>query len=160
MLKTHSKLAQQVGIEDSNIFIMDNGDVLNCNRDKAWLTKVHAGIVLIDGSGVGDVGNIVLRDRKHLAEDGLMVVVVSLDMKNFKILTGPDIVSRGFVYVRGSESLIQEATMLVRQRLQEALEKKIKEWSELKAQINEVIKPFIYEKTGRNPMILSILMEV
>jgi len=109
---------------------------------------------------VGDVGNIVLRDRKHLAEDGLMVVVVSLDMKNFKILTGPDIVSRGFVYVRGSESLIQEATALVRQRLQESLDKKIKEWSELKAQINEVIKPFIYEKTGRNPMILTILMEV
>ncbi|MBU8715701.1 ribonuclease J [Brevibacillus sp. FSL K6-0770] len=160
MLKTHSKLAQQVGIDESNIFLMDNGEVLNCNREKAWLSKVHAGIVLIDGSGIGDVGNIVLRDRKHLAEDGLMVVVVSLDMKNFKILTGPDIVSRGFVYVRGSESLIQEATLLVRQRLQEALDKKIKEWSELKSQINEVIKPFIYEKTGRNPMILTILMEV
>lgn len=160
MLKTHAKLAQQVGIEEKNIFIMDNGDVLNCSREKATLTKVPAGIVLIDGSGVGDVGNIVLRDRKHLAEDGLMVVVVSVDMKNFKILTGPDIVSRGFVYVRGSESLIQEATVLVRQKLQEALDKKIKEWTELKSQINEVIKPFIYEKTGRNPMILTILMEV
>ncbi|MFY0544539.1 ribonuclease J1 [Brevibacillus sp. H7] len=160
MLKTHSKLAQQVGIEEKNIFVMDNGDVLNCTREKATLSKVPAGIVLIDGSGVGDVGNIVLRDRKHLAEDGLMVVVVSVDMKNFKILTGPDIVSRGFVYVRGSESLIQEATVIVKQKLQEALDKKIKEWTELKSQINEVIKPFIYEKTGRNPMILTILMEV
>jgi ribonuclease J len=160
MLKTHSKLAQQVGIDEQNIFIMDNGDVLCCTREKARLSKVPAGIVLIDGSGVGDVGNIVLRDRKHLAEDGLMVVVVSVDMKNFKILTGPDIVSRGFVYVRGSESLIQEATVLVRNKLQEALDKKIKEWTELKSQINEVIKPFIYEKTGRNPMILTILMEV
>lgn len=160
MLKTHAKLAQQVGIDEQNIFVMDNGDVLCCTRESARLSKVPAGIVLIDGSGIGDVGNIVLRDRKHLAEDGLMVVVVSVDMKNFKILTGPDIVSRGFVYVRGSESLIQEATILVRNKLQQALDKKIKEWSELKSQINEVIKPFIYEKTGRNPMILTILMEV
>lgn len=160
MLKTHAKLAQQIGIESENIFVMDNGDVLRCTREKAWLDKVHAGIVLIDGSGVGDVGNIVLRDRKHLAEDGLMVVVVSVDMKNFKILTGPDIVSRGFVYVRGSESLIQEATALVKNRLQESLDRKVREWSELKSRINEVVKPFIYEKTGRNPMILTILMEV
>jgi len=160
MLKTHAKLAQQVGIDEQNIFVMDNGDVLCCTWESARLSKVPAGIVLIDGSGIGDVGNIVLRDRKHLAEDGLMVVVVSVDMKNFKILTGPDIVSRGFVYVRGSESLIQEATVLVRNKLQQALDKKIKEWSELKSQINEVIKPFIYEKTGRNPMILTILMEV
>jgi ribonuclease J len=160
MLKTHAKLAQQVGMDESNIFIMDNGDVLCCTRESAHLEKVPAGIVLIDGSGIGDVGNIVLRDRKHLAEDGLMVVVVSVDMKNFKILTGPDIVSRGFVYVRGSESLIQEATERVRAKLTEALDRKTKEWSELKSQINEVLKPFIYEKTGRNPMILTILMEV
>ncbi len=160
MLKTHAKLAMQVGIDEKNIFVMDNGDVLRCTRESATLGKVPAGVVLIDGSGVGDVGNIVLRDRKHLAEDGLMVVVVSIDMKNFKILTGPDIVSRGFVYVRGSESLIQEATVLVKQTLQEALSKKVKEWSELKAQINQVLKPFIFEKTGRSPMILTILMEV
>lgn len=160
MLKTHAKLAQQVGIDEKNIFVMDNGDVLCCTRESAHLEKVPAGIVLIDGSGIGDVGNIVLRDRKHLAEDGLMVVVVSLDMKNFKILTGPDIVSRGFVYVRGSEALIQEATELVRQQLTQALERKTREWSELKAKINEVLKPYIYEKTGRNPMILTILMEV
>ncbi|GAA4725106.1 ribonuclease J1 [Brevibacillus fulvus] len=160
MLKMHAKMAEQVGIKSENIFVMDNGDVLCCNRESAWLEKVNAGLVLIDGSGIGDVGNIVLRDRKHLAEDGLMVVVVSIDMKNFKILTGPDIVSRGFVYVRGSESLIQEATVLVRQKLASALDKKIKEWTELKSQINEVLKPFIYERTGRNPMILTILMEV
>ncbi|NGQ95994.1 ribonuclease J [Brevibacillus sp. SYP-B805] len=160
MLKTHARLAAQVGIDEKNIFVLDNGDVLCCTRERAHLEKVPAGIVLIDGSGIGDVGNIVLRDRKHLAEDGLMVVVVSVDMKNFKILTGPDIVSRGFVYVRGSESLIQEATERVRAKLTEALDRKIKEWSELKAQINEVLKPFIYEKTGRNPMILTILMEV
>lgn len=160
MLKIHANLAKQVGIAEENIFVMDNGDVLECTWDQATLSKVQAGVVLIDGSGIGDVGNIVLRDRKHLAEDGLMVVVVSLDMKNYKILTGPDIVSRGFVYVRGSETLIQEATDLVRQKLQEALGKKIKEWSELKSQINQVLKPFIFEKTGRNPMILTILMEV
>lgn len=160
MLVTHSKLAQQVGIDPRNIFILDNGDVLSCTREQASLGKVPAGVVLIDGSGVGDVGNIVLRDRKQLAEDGLMVVVVSIDMKNFKILTGPDIVSRGFVYVRGSEGLIQEATVLVRQRLTELLNRKVKEWSELKSQINQLLKPFICEKTGRNPMILTILMEV
>ncbi|MBO8164019.1 MAG: ribonuclease J [Brevibacillus sp.] len=160
MLKTHAKLAQQVGMEEKNIFVMDNGDVLACTREQATLGKVPAGVVLIDGSGIGDVGNIVLRDRKHLAEDGLMVVVVSIDMKNFKILTGPDIVSRGFVYVRGSESLIQEATVLVKQRLTELLNRKVKEWSELKAQINQVLKPFVFEKTGRSPMILTILMEV
>ncbi len=160
MLKTHAKLAVSVGMDEKNIFVMDNGDVLRCTRESAAMGKVPAGIVLIDGSGVGDVGNIVLRDRKHLAEDGLMVVVVSIDMKNFKILTGPDIVSRGFVYVRGSESLISEATELVKKTLTEALAKKVKEWSELKAQINQVLKPFIFEKTGRNPMILTILMEV
>ncbi len=160
MLKTHSKLAMQVGIEEQNIFIMDNGDCLRCTRESATVGKVPAGVVLIDGSGVGDVGNIVLRDRKHLAEDGLIVVVVSVDMKNFKILTGPDLVSRGFVYVRGSESLIQEATVLVKQKLLESMERKVRDWSELKTQINEVLKPFIFEKTGRNPMILTILMEV
>ncbi|UFJ43425.1 ribonuclease J [Brevibacillus humidisoli] len=160
MLVTHSKLAQQVGIDPENIFVMDNGDVLSCTREQATRGKVPAGVVLIDGSGIGDVGNIVLRDRKHLAEDGLMVVVVSIDMKNFKILTGPDIVSRGFVYVRGSEALIQEATVLVKQRLAELLNKKVKEWSELKSQINQVLKPYVFEKTGRNPMILTILMEV
>lgn len=160
MLKTHAKLAIQTGVEEQNIFIMDNGDVLRCTREKTAMGKVPAGVVLIDGSGIGDVGNIVLRDRKHLAEDGLLVVVVSIDMKNFKILTGPDIVSRGFVYVRGSESLITEATEIVKKTLSEALSRKVKEWSELKSQINQVLKPFIIEKTGRNPMILTILMEV
>lgn len=160
MLKTHAKLAQQVGIDEKNIFVLDNGDVLRLTRESASLGKVPAGVVLIDGSGIGDVGNIVLRDRRHLAEDGLMVVVVSIDMKQFKILTGPDIVSRGFVYVRGSEALMQEATVLVRETLQRALDRKVKEWSELKAEINEVLKPFIFEKTGRNPMILTIVMEV
>lgn len=160
MLKTHGKLAMQVGIEEKDIFVMDNGDVLRCTRESVAMGKVPAGVVLIDGSGIGDVGNIVLRDRKHLAEDGLMVVVVSIDMKNFKILTGPDIVSRGFVYVRGSESLITEATELVKKTLSDALAKKVKEWSELKSQINQVLKPYIFEKTGRNPMILTILMEV
>lgn len=160
MLKTHAKLAMQLGMDEKNIFVMDNGEVLRCTRTSTAMGKVPAGVVLIDGSGVGDVGNIVLRDRKHLAEDGLMVVVVSIDMKNFKVLTGPDIVSRGFVYVRGSESLIQEATVLVKQKLLEALDKKVKEWSELKSQISQVLKPFIFEKTGRNPMILTIVMEV
>ncbi|WP_255298542.1 ribonuclease J1 [Brevibacillus dissolubilis] len=160
MLKAHGKLAEQAGVPKENIFVMDNGEVLRCTRESTSKGKVPAGVVLIDGSGVGDVGNIVLRDRKHLAEDGLMVVVVSIDMKNFKILTGPDIVSRGFVYVRGSESLIQEATVLVKNKLVEVLDKKVKEWSELKSQINQVLKPFIFEKTGRNPMILTIVMEV
>lgn len=160
MLKTHAKLAMQVGIESQNIFVMDNGECLRATRESVSMGKVPAGVVLIDGSGIGDVGNIVLRDRKHLAEDGLIVVVVSIDMKNFKVLTGPDLVSRGFVYVRGSESLIQEATVLVKQKLLEAMDKKVKDWSELKAQINEVLKPYIFEKTGRNPMILTILMEV
>ncbi len=161
MLKQHARLAEQVGVESENIFIIDNGDVVSCTRESGRVTsKVTAGIVLIDGSGIGDVGNIVLRDRKHLAEDGLMVVVVSIDMKQFKLLTGPDIVSRGFVYVRGSESLIQEATGLVKHKLLEALDRKVREWSELKAQINQVLKPFIFEKTGRNPMILTIVMEV
>ncbi|MGE5704237.1 MAG: MBL fold metallo-hydrolase RNA specificity domain-containing protein, partial [Clostridia bacterium] len=160
MLKTHAKLAIQVGVEPQNIFVMDNGECLRCTRESVTMGKVPAGVVLIDGSGIGDVGNIVLRDRKHLAEDGLIVVVVSIDMKNFKVLTGPDLVSRGFVYVRGSESLIQEATVLVKQKLLDAMERKVKDWSELKAQISEVLKPYIFEKTGRNPMILSILMEV
>jgi ribonuclease J len=161
MQKMHSRLAEQVGVPLENSFIMDNGDVLELTRDEAKLgTKIPSGVVLVDGSGVGDVGNIVLRDRKRLSEGGLIIVVMTIDMKNFKLLTGPDIISRGFVYVRESEELLREATVVTRQLVHRLLEGKVTSWSEFKAKIVNTLTPFFYEKRERTPMILPIIMEI
>jgi ribonuclease J len=161
MLKSHGRLAEQVGVKPENIHIMDNGDVLQVNRDEARRgTKIPSGIVLVDGNGIGDVGNIVLRDRKRLSEGGLIIVVMTIDMKNFKLRTGPDIISRGFVYVRESEELLREATIVVRQLVSKLLEEKVTSWSEFKAKIVKTLTPFFYERRERTPMILPIIMEV
>ncbi|GAB7387822.1 ribonuclease J1 [Bacillaceae bacterium] len=161
MLKQHAKLAMQIGIPEENIFIMDNGDRLEVSRNQAAVTgKVPAGVVLIDGKGVGDVGNIVLRDRKILSQDGLIVVVLSINKRDLKIVAGPDLISRGFVYVRESEKLLNEATQLVKQEVEKLLEKKITQWSEIKAVITGTLNPFLFEKTKRKPMILPVIMEI
>lgn len=161
MLKQHGSLAEQVGVQSENIFVMDNGEVLQVNRNEARRGgKIASGIVLVDGNGIGDVGNIVLRDRKRLSEGGLIIVVMTIDMKNFKLLTGPDIISRGFVYVRESEELLREATIVVRQLVHTLLEEKVTSWSEFKAKIVKTLTPFFYERRERTPMILPIIMEV
>ncbi|WNC12485.1 ribonuclease J [Brevibacillus brevis] len=161
MLKTHSLLAQQVGIPEENIFLLDNGDTVELSGGRArYGPKVHAGNVLIDGLGVGDVGNIVLRDRKLLSQDGILVVVVTLSKQNGTILSGPDIISRGFVYVRESEELLDEANRIVTQTLVKCMEENVNEWSSLKNNVKEALGRYLYEQTRRRPMILPIIMEV
>lgn len=161
MLKMHSLLAEQVGIPEENIFLLDNGDTVEISGGRArYGPKVHAGNVLIDGLGVGDVGNIVLRDRKLLSQDGILVVVVTLSKQNGTILSGPDIISRGFVYVRESEELLDEANRIVTQTLVKCMEENVNEWSSLKNNVKESLGRYLYEQTRRRPMILPIIMEV
>lgn len=161
MLKRHSALATEMGIDSENIFIISNGDVLEVDKKSAKKAgRVPSGRVLVDGLGVGDVGNIVLRDRKHLSEDGLMTIVVTLSKEDGRILAGPDIISRGFVYVRESEALIDGAKEIVLNVFNNCEGKKIKEWAYIKNTIKDELKEYLYVKTKRNPMILPILMEV
>lgn len=161
MLKEHTRLASACGIPEKNSFIMDNGEVLALSKDKAAIAgKIPSGSVYVDGSGIGDIGNIVLRDRRILSEEGLVIVVVSINMKEFQIAAGPDIISRGFVYMRESEDLINEAQKLVSDHLNKIMRRKTSKWSEIKNEIIDTIAPLLYEKTKRRPMILPIIMEV
>ncbi|KGX88792.1 ribonuclease J1 [Pontibacillus litoralis] len=161
MQKMHTKLANEMDIDPSNCFIMDNGDVLALGKDNAKIAgKIPSGSIYVDGNGIGDIGNIVLRDRRILSEEGLVIVVVSINMKEFKIASGPDIISRGFVYMRESEDLINEAQKLVAKHLDKVMERRTTQWSEIKNEIADTIAPFLYEKTKRKPMILPIIMEV
>ena len=161
MLKKHAELAEELGMPSQNIFINKTGDVLELDRRSAKVSgTIPVGNVLIDGLGVGDVGNIVLRDRKHLSEDGLMIVVVTISKEDGKVLAGPDIISRGFVYVRESEDLMDGAKNVIKNVLTECEERNIKEWAYLKNSIKDNLKDYLYQRTKRNPMILPIIMEV
>jgi len=155
----HAKLGEQMGVKKENIFVLSLGDVLELNKDEAKVTgNVPAGKVLVDGYGVGDVGNIVLRDRKHLAQDGLIVVVVTISSKNGDVLSGPDIISRGFVYVRESEELMDELKTIVVKTLD--ARKPGSDWSTLKNAVKNDLGDYIYSRTKRKPMILPVIMEV
>jgi ribonuclease J len=157
----HAHLAESVGVAPENIFVMDIGDVLEISSHKAAVTgKAPSGMVFVDGSGVGDVGNIVLRDRRLLAADGMMVIVVSVNMKRRELRSGPDIVTRGFVYVRDSERLLRDATAMTKSMMQQMLQENITSWSDWKYQISSELGKFLYEQTGRRPMILPVIMEV
>ncbi len=161
MQKLHAKLAVDCGVQDENCFIMDNGDVLALSENEASVSgKIPSGNVYIDGSGIGDIGNIVLRDRRILSEEGLVIVVVSINMKDFKIAAGPDLISRGFVYMRESGDLINDAQNLISKHLSKVMERRTTQWSEIKNEITDTLAPFLYEKTKRRPMILPIIMEV
>jgi ribonuclease J len=160
-LKQHGELAVKLGMAEKNIYLGDNGDVIELSRDAIRkVGSVISGQVFVDGLGVGDVGNIVLRDRKHLSQDGILTVVVTLDKESGTVIAGPDIISRGFVYVRESEDLMEQARERVRAALRECEEKHITEWPTIKANIREVLRVYLYEKTKRRPMILPIIMEV
>ncbi|KOO46695.1 Zn-dependent hydrolase [Priestia koreensis] len=161
MQMAHAKLAAEVGLSKDRIFIVDKGDVIDYKKGTPSVsTKVPSGNTLIDGLGVGDVGNIVLRDRRLLSQDGILLVVVTIDKANRKIVTGPEIISRGFVYVRESEQLLREATERVEQLLVDSIRERTIEWSSLKLGMRESLNQFLYEKTKRRPMILPIIMEI
>ena len=160
-LMKHAKLAESLGIPRSRIFVAENGQIIEVGKKKANISgKVTAGKILVDGFGVGDVGNIVLRDRKQLSQDGIMIVVVTINKDGGDVVAGPDIVTRGFVYVRESEELIEDARERVREALDICAKKNITEWAVMKAQIRERLGKHLYDKTGRRPMILPIIMEV
>ncbi|MGI1804802.1 ribonuclease J [Exiguobacterium sp. TDN 0502] len=160
MQMAHSRLAQTVGVNANNIFIIENGDVVEFEKRKARMSrKVNAGNVLIDGIGVGDVGNIVLRDRRLLSQDGVVLCVITISRKNKTIVSGPEIISRGFVYMRESEDMINEANRIVAKQLQGKLNGEL-DWTEMKSLIRDKLSAYLYEQTKRRPMILPIIMEI
>ena len=160
--KANAKLAESLGIPKENIFMLQSGDVLEVSEEEAKVVdKVHTGEVLVDGLGVGDVGNIVLRDRQHLAEDGILIVVMTLEKGTNQLLAGPDIVSRGFVYVRESEGLMEDARHVLEEALGNYLgRQKNADWSKIKLVVRDTMNEFIWKRTKRRPMILPIIMDV
>lgn len=160
-LRAHSETAKKLGIEAKNIFMMTNGRILELNENEATLTtSVPNGKVLVDGLGVGDVGNIVLRDRQHLSQDGLIVIVVAMDSDTGEIVSEPDVVSRGFVYVRESENLMEDIKRVIYEEVKKCEEGHITDWSTIKSNLKDTLRDYIFEKTKRNPMILPIITEV
>lgn len=160
-LKHHAKTAMEMGVPESNIIIADIGNVIETDgTDMKITSQVPAGKVLVDGLGVGDVGAIVLRDRKHLAQDGLIICVATIESESGTILAGPDVVSRGFVYVRESEELMEEAKKILTKTLQFCLDSNLREWNAIKMKMKDSLSDFIYTRTKRNPMILPIIMEI
>ncbi len=159
-LIAQKNIAMGLGMDKDDIFIIRSGDVLELKEDSAKVVgKVPTGAILVDGLGVGDVGNVVLRDRQRLAEDGIVIVVFGIDRENAQLISGPSIVSRGFVYVRESDQLIDDATDLVLDEITEALDKNITDWNKLKNIVKDVLSDFIWKKTKRRPMILPIIMD-
>ena len=158
---THGRLAQSMGVEKENVFVLSSGDVLELDENSgAVVDRVVAQGIFVDGLGVGDVGNIVLRDRQHLSENGLLIVVLTLQKYTGEILAGPDIVSRGFVYVRENENLMDEAKVVVLDALDRCMAKNMTDWSKIKNVMKDSLSEYIWKKMKRNPMILPIIMEV
>ncbi|HCL03449.1 MAG TPA: ribonuclease J [Lachnoclostridium phytofermentans] len=160
-LKCHAELAQDMGVKKDNVVLLTSGDVLSLSEDRAKIVDhIPSQGILVDGLGVGDVGNIVLRDRQHLSENGLIIVVVTLEKFSNQVLSGPDIVSRGFVYVRESENLMEEARTVVNDALDKCLNKNMTDWGKIKNEIKDSLSDYLWKKMKRNPMILPIIMEV
>lgn len=160
-LQTHQNIAEDMGMDKDKIFILENGDVLEFTKKTAKVTgKVTAGKVLVDGSGIGDVGNIVLKDRKHLSEDGLMVVSITFDRNTQALLAGPEIVSRGFVYVKENQDIIENSKEVVLRSVEKCQKEEIRALSQIKYQIREDLKSYLYNELGRDPMILPVISEV
>jgi ribonuclease J len=160
-LYKHKELAEYMGMEPNHIFISEVGKILEIGTDGAKFNgTVPAGIVLVDGTGVGDVGNVVLRDRRHLSEDGIIVVVATIDAQAFDIISGPEIVSRGFVYAKESEELIEQIRLIARDAIYGCLIRGISEWTQLKYKVKDDLSKFIYSQTKRKPMILPIIMDI
>ena len=160
-LMAHGETAKIMGIEPENIIMMSNGRVLEISEEKAEFNgTVQSGRVLVDGLGVGDVGNIVLRDRQHLSQDGLIIIVLTMDSSTGEVVAGPDVISRGFVYVRESENLMDDVKSVVRHEIKKCEERGVRDWSTIKSAVKENLRDYIFLKTKRNPMIIPIIMEV
>ena len=160
-LKAHGETAQMMGIPAKNIIMMENGKVLEIDENEAKFNgMVTNGRVLVDGLGVGDVGSIVLRDRQHLSQDGLIVIVLTMDSSTGEVVAGPDVISRGFVYVRESENLMDDVKSVVRHEIKKCEEKGLRDWATIKSTVRENLRDYIFSKTKRNPMIIPIIMEV
>ena len=160
-LVQHANLARELGMPKENIFISENGQILEFTKEKGQVVgRVQSGMVMVDGLGVGDVGNIVLRDRRQLSQDGILIIVVTMDRQNNRVVSGPDIVSRGFVYVRESEALMDEARARVQQALDRCEDENVREWSAIKSNVRDALSRYLFDKTRRRPMILPIIMEV
>ena len=159
-LMAHRDTAIEMGIPKDNIFITGNGRVLELNENEAKFNgTVPSGRVMVDGLGVGDVGNIVLRDRQHLSQDGLIVIVMTMDNQTGEIVAGPDVISRGFVYVRESENLMEDVKSFIREEIHELENNHIRDWSTIKSTLKDDVRDFVFDRTKRNPMILPIIME-
>ena len=158
----HAQLAEGLGMKKENIFILDNGDILEISKRSGHILKekVDAEAILVDGLGVGDVGNIVLRDRKMLSESGLIIVVAAIEKESRTVVSGPDVISRGFVYVRENESLMEEARKVAEKALEKCQNKNIRDWNNMKSQVRDSLGSYIYDRTKRNPIILPIFLEV
>jgi ribonuclease J len=160
-LMRHARIAESLGMPESRVIVAENGQVIEINKKKVVTSnRVTAGRILVDGLGVGDVGNIVLRDRKQLSQDGIIIVVVTINKDTGALVAGPDIVSRGFVYVRESERLIEDSKTKVREALAVCEQKNMKDWASIKSQVRDVLSKYLYEQTRRRPMIMPIIMEV
>ena len=160
-LMAHAETAASMGIQPKNILLMSNGRILEIDQDEAKFNgTVQSGRVLVDGLGVGDVGNVVLRDRQHLSQDGLIIIVLTMDSNTGEVVAGPDVISRGFVYVKESETLMDDVKSVVRHEIKKCEEKEIRDWSTIKSTVRENLKDYIFTKTKRNPMIIPIIMEV
>lgn len=157
----HAEIARSLGMPESNVLIAQNGDVIETNgQNMRIVSQVQAGRVMVDGLGVGDVGSIVLRDRRHLSQDGLIIIVLGIDRKTNAVVSGPDVISRGFVYVRESEELMEESRAVIMRVLKRCSNHELREWGALKAHLRDELSDYIYEKTRRSPMILPIVMEI
>ncbi|MCS4475874.1 ribonuclease J [Clostridium botulinum] len=160
-LKRHVDLAMELGMERENIFSLETGQVLEISHEEAKVSgKVRTGSIFVDGIGVGDVGNIVLRDRRYLAQDGMLTIVVTLEKESYSVIAGPDVITRGFIYVKESEDLINEVKGISKKELENCLENKIIEWYVLKSNIKKSVEKYLYEKTKRRPIVLPIIMEI
>jgi ribonuclease J len=159
-LRAHAAVCESLGYPRENIFILHSGDVLELSSESSRIIgKVPTGEILVDGLGVGDVGNIVIRDRQKLAEDGIVVVVLTLEAYTGRLLAGPDIVSRGFVYVREAEGLMEEAHQVAAEAVYGCLDRNVTDWTKIKGDIKDSLSEFIWKRTQRRPMILPIIME-
>ena len=160
-LKHHSDLALKLGMDKSNVFTLETGQVLEISQKKAIANeKVHTGVIFVDGKGVGDVGNIVLRDRRDLAKDGMVSIVVVIDKEKYSIVSGPDIITRGFIYARESEDLINKIKDVAKEEIEICLGNNILEWQVLKGRVRKSVEQLLYHKTKRRPSVFPIIMDI